>query len=71
MVTISNTSAHMAGALGIPTVVVLDDKFHMIWPVGDDRTPWYPKTVLVRKQGRDWDQAFIDVRGRLLAILAS
>jgi hypothetical protein len=71
VVTISNTSAHMAGALGIPTVVVLDDKFHMIWPVGDDRTPWYPKTVLVRKQGRDWDQAFIDVRGRLLAILAS
>jgi hypothetical protein len=71
VVTISNTAAHMAGALDIPTVVVLDDKFHLIWPVGENRTPWYPKTVLVRKQARDWNQTFVEVRDRLLKILAS
>lgn len=71
VVTISNTAAHMAGALGIPTVIVLDDKFHMVWPVGEDRTPWYPETVLVRKQGRDWVQTFVDVRERLLTMLAT
>jgi hypothetical protein len=71
VVTISNTAAHMAGALGIPTVVILDDKFHLIWPVSEDRTPWYPETLLVRKQGRDWAQTFVDVRSRLLTILPS
>lgn len=71
VVTISNTATHMAGALGIPTVVVLGDTFHLIWPVGEDRTPWYPEMVLVRKQARDWAQVFVEVRDRLLAILAS
>ena len=69
VVTISNTAAHMSGALGIPTVVVLDDKFHLNWPVGATGTPWYPKTVLVRRQSRDWAQTFVDVRERLLTIL--
>ena len=33
VVTISNTGAHMAGALGMPTTILLDDKVHLIWPV--------------------------------------
>lgn len=70
VVTISNTTAHMAGALGIPTIVVLDDRFHLIWPMTEDRTPWYPETMLVRKQSRDWDETFLEVRARLLAKLA-
>lgn len=71
VVTISNTATHMAGALGIPTIVVLDDRFHLIWPVGEERTPWYPEMVLVRKKARAWTQVFGEVRDRLLAILAS
>jgi len=71
VVTISNTAAHMAGALGIPSVVALDDNFHLTWPVGATSTPWYPKTVLVRKQARDWAHTFVDVRERLLMILSS
>ena len=71
VVTISNTTAHLAGALGVPTIVVLEDKFFMIWPVGDDRTPWYPETVLVRKQARDWAQTFADARDRVRTILAA
>lgn len=71
VVTISNTTAHMAGALGIPTVVVLDDKFHLTWPVGANHTPWYPSVAMVRKQGRDWDQTFVDVQERLLTMLTA
>jgi hypothetical protein len=71
VVTISNTAAHMAGALGVPTVVVLDDNFHLIWPSGENCTPWYPKTVLIRKEGRDWGQTFGEVRRLLLTMLAS
>lgn len=70
VVTISNTGAHMAGALNIPTVVILDDHLHLTWPVGATSTPWYPKTVLVRRQARDWADTFVDVRERLLTILS-
>jgi hypothetical protein len=70
VVTISNTAAHMAGALGIPTIVALDDRFHLIWPVGADHTPWYPGMVLVRKQSRDWTETLREVQSRLLTKLA-
>jgi hypothetical protein len=51
VLTISNTTAHMAGALGIPCVVVLDDLDHLMWPAGD-RTPFYPSIRLIRHNGR-------------------
>ncbi|TIQ38860.1 MAG: hypothetical protein E5X61_19395, partial [Mesorhizobium sp.] len=43
VVTISNTAAHLSGALGVPTIFLIDDKFQTAWPVIGDRTPWYPK----------------------------
>ena len=70
VVAISNTAVHMAGALRIPTIVVLDDRFQLIWPVGENQTPWYPDVVLVRKQSRDWTEALREVQSRLLAKLA-
>jgi hypothetical protein len=69
VVTISNTAAHMAGALGIPAIVALGNTFHLIWPVGENRTPWYPDVVLVRKQSRDWTETLREVRSRLLTKL--
>jgi glycosyl transferase family 2 len=71
VVAISNTAVHMAGGLGIPTIVVLDDRFHLIWPVGENRTPWYPDLVLVRKQGRDWTETFREVQSCLRTKLAA
>ena len=50
VVTISNTGAHLAGAMGIPTCLIRDDWFRRAWPVLSDRTPWYPKTGSPRKE---------------------
>lgn len=58
VVTISNTTAHMAGALGIPCIVLLDDLFHLSWPVNSSTTPFYPRTTLIRRQMRDWNDVF-------------
>ena len=71
VVTISNTTAHMAGALGIPTVVVLDDTFHLIWPVAAQKTPWYPQTMLVRKRGREWPETLREITERFPGLLSS
>ena len=54
VLTISNTTAHMAGALGVPCVVLLDDLDHLSWPARGDKTPFYPNLRLIRQGGRPW-----------------
>ncbi|MER8527133.1 MULTISPECIES: hypothetical protein [unclassified Mesorhizobium] len=66
VVTISNTGAHLAGALGIPSVFILGDGFKRSWPVEGDRTPYYPSAVLVSKRERPWSV----VMGEAESILA-
>ena len=60
--TISNTGAHVAGALGVPMVVLLDDKNHLVWPVQGKETAWYPSARLVRREAREWAEVFEEVR---------
>lgn len=69
VVTISNTAAHLSGALGVPTIFLIDDKFQTAWPVIGDRTPWYPKGLVIRKEGRPWPVVLDDVGRRLSSIL--
>lgn len=54
VITVSNTTAHMAGALGKPCAVILDDLDDGSWPTVGDRTPFYPELRLVRRRARDW-----------------
>jgi len=70
VVTISNTGAHLAAAMGVPTVLIRDDWFRRQWPVRSDRTPWCPQTRVVGKDGRTWHQVLVEVRDRLNRMLA-
>ena len=56
VLTISNTTAHLAGALGIPCVVVLDDDSVTTWPDHQEQSPFYPNTRLIRRRGGDWQR---------------
>jgi hypothetical protein len=58
VVTISNTGAHLAGGMGVPTLLIRDDWFRRAWPVLSDRTPWYPHTRVYGKDGRPWEEVF-------------
>jgi ADP-heptose:LPS heptosyltransferase len=60
VVTISNTGAHVAGAVGVPTAIILDDKNHLIWPAWGERTGWYPTVRLVRRNARNWPDVLAD-----------
>jgi hypothetical protein len=55
LITISATQAHLAGALGLPVWLVIREQPQLSWPLGDDKTVWYPKTrcVWVREES-DW-----------------
>ena len=70
VVTISNTGAHLAGALGGPTIVIIDDHFRRAWPVGVERTPYYPAVTLVAKEARAWSAVMREVAEKLRAVLA-
>jgi hypothetical protein len=65
VVTISNTGAHLAGGMGVPTLLVRDDLFRRQWPVLSDCTPWYPRTRVFGKDGREWGDVFAKVKEEL------
>ena len=52
VLTISNTTAHMAGALGIPCVVVLDSKSVTTWPDHVDKSPFYLSLIHISEPTR-------------------
>jgi hypothetical protein len=64
VVTVSNSGAHMAGALGARTIVLVDEirEANLSWPLRADVTPWYPSLTILRKRERDWSEAFSAAR---------
>jgi hypothetical protein len=71
VVGISGTPIHMAGALGIPTLVVRDDWFRRQWSVMSDRVPWYPNLRVVGKDGRPWRVVLEEARQVLASFLST
>ena len=49
-VTVSNSTAHFAGALGVKTILVCPKKSstYYYWDYEDGRTPWYPSISIVK-----------------------
>lgn len=52
VITVSNTAAHIAGALGVPTLVLLPATYGLQWYWFRDteRSPWYSSLTLLRQQ---------------------
>jgi hypothetical protein len=68
VVTIDNTVAHAAGALGVPAIVLSDDGINH-WPVRHERTPWCPSVTTVRRRSRSWEMVFAETRARVERLL--
>lgn len=71
VITTSNTTAHMAGALGVPTWTLiprLGPGWLWYWFDQTDQCPWYPKMTLFRQQkdGR-WQVPISSIAKRLLS----
>ena len=58
VVTISNTGAHLAGALGVPAIVMLDGGFRLSWPAFGETVAAYPSVHLIHKDGQAWAPVF-------------
>ncbi len=57
VVTVSNTTAHIAGAIGVPAIVLLPNVAILPWCWGRwDKTPWYPSVkVMHMAPGENWE----------------
>lgn len=63
MITVCTSVAHLAGALGKPTWVMLDVNASWQWLLGRSDSPWYPTTRLYRQVTyRDWQPVLEQVR---------
>jgi tetratricopeptide (TPR) repeat protein len=74
VVTVSNTTAHLAGALGRPTFVMVPHGYARIWYWFHDRSqsPWYPRVEVWRQQcGQPWADVVATVTGEVSALLDS
>lgn len=72
VITVSNTTAHLAAALGKPVLVMLPFAPGLLWywHVGRADSPWYPSVELFRRKGADgWTDVVEGVRRALSARL--
>jgi len=70
VISVSNTTVHMSGALGVPTWVMLNTVPLPCWLLERDDSPWYPSVRLFRQSAAgDWANV-IERIGEALAGLA-
>lgn len=68
VLSIDNTTVHLAGALGVPTFVLLQLNPNWRWGIEDETSYWYPSVQLIRNRelGR-WGKALEQAVQRLRA----
>ncbi|MGD9536946.1 MAG: tetratricopeptide repeat protein [Alphaproteobacteria bacterium] len=70
VVSVDNSTVHLAGALGRPTFALLSAAADWRWLSGRDDTPWYPSVRLFRQpESGDWPAVF-DQAAAALRMLA-
>jgi hypothetical protein len=71
VISISNTTVHLAGGLGKPTWVLLHHVPDWRWGLHDERSLWYPSLRLFRQRvNNEWEETLHRVRGHLVDLLA-
>jgi Flp pilus assembly protein TadD len=71
VITVCTSAAHLSGALGQRTWVLLDVNPHWVWLLDRPDSPWYPSATLYRQpQFGQWDPALEAVARDLSALAA-
>ncbi len=66
VVSVSNTTVHISGGLGVPTWVLLNSLPLPVWMLGREDSPWYQSMRLFRQaEAGDWTDVVLRVEGEL------
>lgn len=66
LITVDTSVAHLAGALGIPTLLLISYQPDWRWLLGRDDSPWYPSMRLYRQPAYgDWESVVRQVAADL------
>lgn len=66
VITVDTLAAHLAGAMGKPTWLLLNHAADWRWMVNRDDSPWYPSVRLFRQPSLgDWESVIDDVQEEL------
>ena len=66
VIAVDTSVAHLAGAMGRPTWILLPFAPDWRWMLGHDDSPWYPTARLDREHAMgDWDGVIARVRADL------
>ncbi|HEY2411300.1 MAG TPA: tetratricopeptide repeat protein [Pirellulaceae bacterium] len=72
LISADTSTAHLAGALGIPVWLALPHVHDWRWLLDRDDSPWYPTMRLFRQKTRgDWEEVFVEIKSALLERLSS
>jgi ADP-heptose:LPS heptosyltransferase len=68
-VTVDTSVAHLAGGLGVPTIVCLPLAPDYRWGAKGQTTPWYGNMTLLRqREAMQWGPALDDIMQRVAAL---
>ncbi len=71
MITTCTSMVHLAGGLGLPTWLLLDNNPHWVWLLNTERSIWYPTVKIFRQQAyRDWSALLPRLRQELVELVA-
>jgi len=65
VVTISGINAHLAGALGVPGLVLMQRDPLWFWFEDGETVPWYPSLTVLRQRGTSWDSVIAEAARRI------
>lgn len=65
VVTISGINAHLAGALGVPGLVLMQRDPLWFWFEDGETVPWYPSLTVLRQRGTTWHAVIAEAARRI------
>jgi tetratricopeptide (TPR) repeat protein len=69
LITVDTAAAHLAGSLGRPTWLLLDEQADWRWMLDRADSPWYPSMRLFRQERAGaWEPLIVRVAGELTAL---
>ena len=70
VLSVDTACAHLAGALGVPTLLLIPDPPDFMSLTEYDQSPWYPKTSLLRQEKRgDWGGPLAEAKKKILLLV--